>query len=179
MKPYSSCFLVPCFLALLSVAPFMMGRLIEAPRVVAEDSDDAPLSRARKQAKMLDTLYKTAIVIVTTHYVNERSDLAAGDAFQLLFQSMKDHGFHEVRLLDATGDPIDPDNLPKDDFEKSAVKAMLDGKPIFEQVVTDQGQRKLRSVTPLPVVMEKCTLCHANYEGKKVIGALGITIPVE
>jgi Protein of unknown function (DUF3365) len=140
---------------------------------------DAALGRARKQAKMLDTLYKTAIVIVTKNYVTEDSDLAAGDAFQLLFKSMKDNNFHEVRLLDASGEAIDDDNLPKDDFEKAAVKAMLDGKPLYEKVVEKDGKKMLKSVTPIPVVMEKCVMCHANYEGKKVIGALGITLEIE
>ncbi len=147
--------------------------------VAVEKEDDAALRRSRKQAKMLDTLYKTAIVIVTKNYVDESSDLAAGDAFQLLFQSMKDGGFHEVRLLDASGEPIDDDNLPKDEFEKAAVKAMLEGKPIYEQVTEKEGKKVLRTVTPIPVVMEKCVMCHANYEGKEVIGALGINIPIE
>ena len=145
----------------------------------ANKEADAALARARKQAKMLDTLYKTAIVIVTKNYVEESSDLAAGDAFQLLFQAMKDNNFHEVRLLDASGEAIDNDNLPKNDFEKAAVKAMLDGKPLYEQIVEKDGKKTLTSVTPIPVVMDKCVMCHANYEGKKVIGALGITLEIE
>jgi Protein of unknown function (DUF3365) len=143
------------------------------------DDEEAALKRARKQAKMLDTLYKTAIVVVTKNYVDESSDLAAGDAFQLLFQSMKEGGFHEVRLLDASGEAIDDENLPQDDFEKAAVKAMLDGKELYEQTFEKDGKRFLKSVTPIPVVMEKCIMCHENYKGKKIIGALGITLEIE
>ncbi len=145
----------------------------------AADGTDAALERARKEVKKLDTLYKTAIVIVTKNYVTEKSDLAAGDAFQALFKTMKEGGYHEVRLLDASGDPIDADNKPKDDFERAAVKAMLDGKAGYEQVVEKEGKRYLRSATPVPVVMEKCVMCHANYKGKTIIGALGYTVPVE
>lgn len=138
------------------------------------------VARAKKQAKMLDTLYKSAIVLITENYVDGKESVAAGDAFQALFKTMKDNGFHEVRLLDATGDAYDPDNEPKTEFEKQAIRALLDGKPIFEQIVTEDDKRFLLSATPIPVVMEKCTACHANYEGVQgPIGALGLKIPIE
>ncbi|MDX1946433.1 MAG: DUF3365 domain-containing protein, partial [Pirellulaceae bacterium] len=148
----------------------------------ADPPTDPALGRARKQAEMLDTLYKTAIVLITENYVDEKSDLAAGDAFQALFKTMKDKGYHEVRLLDATGEPYDKDNLPKDDFEKAAIAALKSGSATHEQVVERAGQRFLRVATPVPVVMKKCVMCHANYEGVPAgqpIGALGYTIPIE
>ncbi len=150
--------------------------------VVAEkpmSAKDAALGRARKQAKMLDSLYKTAIVIITKNYVNDSKDLAAGDAFQMLFDSMKEQGFHEVRLLDASGEAIDDDNLPQNDYEKAAVKAILAGQEIYEEVVTNDGKQFLKSTTAIPMVMDKCIMCHENYEGKKIIGALGITLEIE
>ncbi|MEZ6134100.1 MAG: DUF3365 domain-containing protein [Pirellulaceae bacterium] len=138
------------------------------------------VTRAKKQAKMLDTLYKTAIVLITENYVDGKESLAAGDAFQALFKAMKDNEFHEVRLLDATGDAYDPDNDPKTDFEKKAIKAILDGKPIYERIVKEGDKQYLLSATPIPVVMEKCTMCHSNYENVKgPIGALGLKIPLE
>ncbi len=145
-----------------------------------EAAGDAALARTKKQARMLDTLYKTAIVLITENYVDGKESMAAGDAFQAIFKSMKDNGFHEVRLLDATGDPYDSDNTPNTEFEQKAVKALLAGAPIYEQVVTEKNQRYLLSATPIPVVMEKCTLCHSHYEGVKgPIGALGLKILVE
>ncbi|MCA9194384.1 MAG: DUF3365 domain-containing protein [Planctomycetales bacterium] len=138
------------------------------------------VARAKKQAKMLDTLYKTAIVLITENYVDGKESMAAGDAFQALFKAMKDNEFHEVRLLDATGDAYDPDNDPKTDFEKEAVKAILAGKPIYERVVKEGDKEFLLSATPIPVVMEKCTMCHSSYENAKgPIGALGLKIPLE
>ncbi len=145
-----------------------------------ETASDAALARTKKQARMLDTLYKTAIVLITENYVDGKESMAAGDAFQAIFKSMKDNDFHEVRLLDATGDPYDSDNAPKNEFEQKAVKALLAGAPIYEQVVTEKNQRYLLSATPIPVVMDKCTLCHPQYEGVKgPIGALGLKLPIE
>lgn len=146
-------------------------------------ADEAALNRTRKQVKMLDDLYKTAIVLVTENYVTEKSDLAAGSAFQKLFAAMKKAGHHEVRLLDASGEPFEEKNRPQDDFEKAAIKALKSGKPGFEEVVEKDGKKFLRSATPIPVVMDKCIMCHPNYkaakEKKEIIGALGYTIPIE
>jgi hypothetical protein len=145
-------------------------------------ADDPAVARARKQVQMLDDLYKTAIVLITENYVKEDSDLAAGAAFQALFKAMKDKGYHEVRLLDATGEPYNEKNMPQDDFEKAAIKALKGGAATHEAVVENNGQRYLRVATPIPVVMKKCTMCHEVYNKAKPgepIGALGYTICVE
>lgn len=43
---------------------------------------DPAVERAQRQAKMLDTLYKSAIVLITENYVTGDESLTAGDAFQ-------------------------------------------------------------------------------------------------
>ncbi|HWB00624.1 MAG TPA: DUF3365 domain-containing protein [Pirellulales bacterium] len=136
------------------------------------------VDRARREVKLLDDIYKTAIVLVTKHYVDEKSDLPAGEAFKVLFHSMDEKGWHEVRLLDGSGEPINDDNKPRDDFERRAIKEMLAEKPYYEEIETRDGQSFLRATTPLPVVMDKCVMCHENYRGKKIIGALGYTLPL-
>ena len=157
--------------------PFLKTAEAEKPAAA-----DPALERARKQVRMLDDLYKTAIVIVTTHYVDEKSDLAAGDAFQALFKTMKEKGWHEVRLLDATGQPYDDDNTPREGFEKKAVDSLKGGEAWYDEVIEKDGRKYLQAVTPIPVVMKKCTLCHEHYEGVpegQIIGALGYTVPIE
>ncbi|MGI8980494.1 MAG: c-type heme family protein [Pirellulaceae bacterium] len=141
------------------------------------------MNRTRKQVKMLDDLYKTAIVLITENYVTDKSSLPAGEAFQKLFGAMKKAGHHEVRLLDATGEPLNPDNAPKDAFEKAAIAALLKGKSGYEEVMEKNGKKFLRSATPIPVVLDKCIMCHDQYkaakEKKQIIGSLGYTIPIE
>lgn len=144
-------------------------------------ADDPAVERTRKQTKMLDDLYKTAIVLITTHYV-KGEEPAAAVAGKLLWKEMKAKGHHEVRLLDATGDPIEAANAPNDDFEKKAVREILGGKASVEQVVEKEGKKYLRTATIVPVVMEKCVSCHAHYKDVpkgKAIGALSYILPVE
>jgi hypothetical protein len=163
--------------ALLAVA----GAASLAPAEDKPPAEDAAVKRARKQVQMLDDLYKTAIVLITTHYVEEDSDLPAGEAFIALFDAMKEKGWHEVRLVDATGQPIEEKNRPADAFEKSAIERLKAGKPA-EEIVEKEGKRFLRIATPIPVVMEKCVMCHAHYKDAKpgeVIGSLSYTMPIE
>lgn len=146
------------------------------------EKPDPALERTRKQVRMLDDLYKTAVVLITEKYVNSDTDLPAGTAAKALFASMKKKGWHDVRLVDATGEPIRETNAPADDFEKEAIKQLLAGKPGHEQVVEKDKKRFLRSATAVPVVMKKCTLCHPHYEQAKpgqAIGALSYTIEIE
>ncbi|RMD82324.1 MAG: DUF3365 domain-containing protein [Candidatus Dadabacteria bacterium] len=150
----------------------------------AADADKDPaLERTRKTVRMLDDIYKTAVVLITEHYVNDEDDLPAGSAAIALFDAIKKKGWHEVRLLDATGEPYDDDNVAKDRFEKEAVKQLKAGKSWYEQVTkTDNGQRVLRVATPIPVVLKKCTMCHPHYADAKpgeAIGLLSYKIPIE
>ena len=139
---------------------------------------DPALDRTRKQVRMLDDLYKTAIVLITDKYVHSDTDLPAGTAFQALFGAMKKKGWHEVRLVDATGDPIVESNAPADDFEKAAIKQLLAGKAGYEQVVEKENKRFLRSATIVPVVMTKCIWggrCSSRKVRAKLTGLASIT----
>ncbi|MGQ0636405.1 MAG: c-type heme family protein [Planctomycetaceae bacterium] len=168
---------------LVSLLLLGLGVIVSVlPGLTAADKSDPALERTRKQVRMLDDLYKTAVVLITEHYVNKDGDLPAGTAAKALFGAMKSKGWHEVRLVDATGDPIMKANSPADDFEKAAVKQLLAGKAGHEEVVEKEGQRYLRSATPIPVVMKKCIMCHPHYEDVKQgqpIGALAYTLPIE
>ena len=145
-------------------------------------SPEAAVERTRKQVKMLDDLYKTAVVLITTHYVNESSTLPAGTAAIALFDAMKEKGWHDVSLLDATGSPLVAKNVADDDFEKTAVDKLKAGEAYFDEVVERDGKTYLRAATPIPVVLQKCTMCHPNYSEAKEgepIGILSYIVPVE
>ncbi len=150
----------------------------------ADRENDAAVKRTRRQVKMLDDLYKTAVVLITQHYVTEDSDLPAGTAAKALFAAMKKKGWHEVRLVDATGNPLNDENKPRDAFEKDSIKKLLAGESWVEEVVKVKKSktRHLRVTTAVPVVLAKCTLCHENYKGlpkNRAIGGLSYTVPIE
>gem|GEM_PF-7028361 len=51
----------------------------------ASRSPDAAVERTRQEIKMLDDLYKNAIVLINEHYVNNPSDFPAATASKALF----------------------------------------------------------------------------------------------
>ncbi len=147
--------------------------------VGAEGDKDPVLERTRREVRLLDDVYKTAVVLITKHYVNESSDLSAGQAAKALFAGIKEKGWHEARLVDATGDPLVKSNAPQDGFEKEAVKRLKANEPYYDQVIEEDGKKFLRAATPVPVVMEKCVMCHENYRNNKgIIGILHYKLPL-
>ena len=52
----------------------------------------------------------------------------------------------------------------------------------YRYVITEDGKRYLLAATAIPVVMEKCIMCHENYrtvEKGKAIGAISYKVPVQ
>jgi len=146
----------------------------------AASANQAAVDRTRKQVQMLDDLYKTAVVLITEHYVENPSSLSGATAAKALFGTMKKNGWHDVRIIGFTDVLFQPDeNSPKDAFEETAKTKLLGGAATHEEVITDNGKQYLRVATQLPVVMEKCAMCHANFkDNKDVIGALSYTVPL-
>lgn len=144
--------------------------------------DKAAVERARKTVRMLDDVYKTTVVLITDKYVNDKKDYPAGRAAIKLFGDISKKGWHEVRLIDATGEPYNPKNVAKDDFDRQGLKQLKAGKDFYDEVTAKEGKSYLRAITPVPVVMDKCVLCHDHYKNAKkgeAIGALTYTIPIE
>lgn len=168
-------------LVILSFSAFQLPAGEEA----ATDDAKSPVrtvDQVRREVKMLDDIYKGGIVTITQHYVNDTDTIPAGTAFKKLFESAEKNGWHRVRLVDATGEPLSDENVAEDDFEKSAIKELVEGKPWVEAIEMREGVKHLRVATPIPVVFEKCTMCHDNYEDTKpgqAIGALTYVVPID
>ena len=144
--------------------------------------DASPEDRVRREIRLLDTLYKGGIVAITTHYVNDEDAIPAGTAFKQLFEAAESNGWHQVRLLDATDNPYNDENSPADKFEKSAVKKLVAGESWVEEIEVRDGVQHMRVATPIPVVFDKCVMCHDHYEDVKdgqAIGALSYTLPID
>lgn len=147
-----------------------------------DQPDGAALKRARREVRMLDDIFKTAIVLITDKYVKTKKDYPAGRAAVRWLAEVGKKGHPKVRLIDATGEPYSPQNVAEDAFEKEGIKQLKAGKSYFDQVEQKEGKSYLRAITPIPVVMEKCILCHENYKMAKkgeAIGALSYTVPLE
>lgn len=162
----------------LGVCGLLFSVALTSPGADQPPHDEA-VARARREVRLLDDLYKTAVVLITDHYVNEPTDLAAGEAAVAMFDAMKQKGWHEAALVDATGEPINPENLPRDDFERTAIKKILGGESYYDEVTEQDGKRYLRAATLVPVVMEKCTMCHKGYKVGDTLGAISYKLEIQ
>jgi hypothetical protein len=128
---------------------------------------------------MLDDMYKSAVVHITKTYVNARERTPAAAAAKLMFKDMAAKGWHNARLIDATGEPSSRANLPKSAFEKKAVERLKAGQDYYEEVATKDGKPVLRAATPVPAVMAACTTCHPHVKEGQLMGALVYELPIK
>ncbi len=140
---------------------------------------DPAVERAREQVKMLDDLYKNAVVSITKTYVDNQEDRPAIMIAKDIFSAMKKQGWHSARLVDATGEPLNDANAPKSDFEKEAFRRIRSGQPYYDQVVGEGKDRRLLAATVVPVVMAKCAECHEDRKVGEVLGFLRYEVPVK
>ena len=170
-------------LAGLTALAFAADPPASTSKTSAPKPDDAAVERSRKTVRMLDDVYKQTIVLITDKYVHDTDDFAAGSAAVLLFKNISKIGHQQVRLLDATGEPYEPENVAKDAFEKEGIRRIKAGAAFYDEVVQKDGKFELRAMTPVPVVMEKCVMCHAHYADAKKkgapIGAISYSVPIE
>jgi hypothetical protein len=137
------------------------------------------LEHARKTVLMLDDIYKTYIVLITEEYVDDPSVLPAATLSKRVFKSMNKKGWHKTRLLDATGTPFNPENNPKDEFERDAINAMISGKTYFEKIEKIDGKDHLRAVTSVHAVMKGCISCHPSNRVGDLLGGIAYNIALE
>lgn len=136
--------------------------------------DDPALARAREEVKMLDALYKTAVVSVTERYQRgQPAIMVARD----VFGAMDELGHHSARLVDASQAPLGEETGPETDFEKRAAEAMRRGETYLEEVAGEGPDRRLLAATVVPAVHRRCASCHGVEEGD-LLGFIRYELPI-
>jgi hypothetical protein len=175
---FVTCLLVPVLVVFVAVTlAFEQGQ----PPVQAQgksEPDAKALERTRDMVKMLDDLYKTSVVAITSNYVEKQADVPAATIAKEVFEAMHKKGWHTARLVDATGKPKNKENVPTTDFEKKAVAEIKDGKTYFEEIGKVEGKPVFRAATIVPAVMKQCTVCHGGKEGR-LLGVIVYEVPIK
>jgi len=162
----------------LSLVLGVLGFAVLASAADRKEPDPASLDRARQTVKMLDDLYKTAVVAITNKYVENQANTPAAAVAKEVFEAMHQKGWHHARLVDATGKPKNKENLPRSDFEKKAVEQIKGGKPYYEEVGEKDGKPVLRAGTIVPAVLKQCAICHGGKEGR-LLGVITYEVPIK
>ena len=139
-----------------------------------EREADPALARARREVKMLDELYKTAVVSITEKYQRgQPAIMVAKDIFKV----MEDGRYHSAKLVDASQAPLGVDTEPATDFEKRAAEAMREGETYVEEVAGEGDDRRLLAATIVPAVHPRCAACHGVEVGD-LLGFIRYEIPI-
>jgi hypothetical protein len=157
-------------LAVLGLAP---GENLRAGETAAPAAD-AAVERTREQVKMLDGIYKNAVVSITNLYDGPPAIKVA----KQLFAAMEKDGWHSAKLVDVTGSPQSEANLPATAFEKNAAEAIRAGKPYYEEIHGTGTNRRLYAATVVPAVVKKCATCHGVKEGE-LLGFIRYEVPMK
>lgn len=179
MSNLSRLFAVAGMLAVGAVGGLLVRPHALPVRAAEPDAAEAAkIERAREQVKMLDDLYKTAVVTITSKYVENQADTPAAAVAKEVFAAMHKKGWHTARLVDVTGRPKNKENVAKSDFEKKAVKEIRAGKAYIEEIGEKDGKPVFRAATVVPAVLQQCVVCHGKRENN-LLGTIVYELPIK
>ena len=133
---------------------------------------EKPVKRARQTVKLLDEMYKTFIVLITDEYVKDDTMFSALTVSKKVFEKMSTKGWYKARLLDATGDPHNPENSPRTKFERDAIEAFIDGKSFYGKVEKIDGVYYYQAATSVSIIADGCTICHPHNKHGDLLGGI-------
>lgn len=141
--------------------------------------DREAVQRAHDTVKMLDDLHKGYVVNITATYVKAQERTPAAHVAKKVFAFVEKNGGLQVRLIDATGAPVNKSNAAKNDFEKRAIQKLSKGETYVSEVGRKNERPVLLAATPVPVVMKQCITCHPGYKEGDLLGALVYEVPIK
>lgn len=134
------------------------------------------VEEARQRAEVLHTSIHATLQIVHHRYYREDEGLLlpAATLRDVFAEIEKEHQI-QLRWLAVEGQVMNTDHAPRDEFEKTAAKALESGKDSYEQVLDGQ----LRRAGPI-TLSNHCLKCHVpdrkNTDDRKA--GLIISMPV-
>ena len=156
-----------------------IGRAGDGRAAESSGPDEEAVQRAQDTVKLLDDLHKGYVVNITATYVKAQERTPAAHVAKKVFAHVEKNGGPKVRLIDATGSPINKENVAQSDFEKRAIRKLGDGETYFSEVGRKNNRHVLRAATPVPVVMQQCIRCHPGYKEGELLGVLVYEVPIK
>lgn len=161
---------VICF----AVAGCVLRAVTAAPKPTAGPIERVSLPEGRRQVRMMDEVYKTAVVTTHQMYVQDPGTPAAVIWAKQVINKLKGKGWPDARIFATHDRPLNPENAPVDPFERSAAAAFRSGKTSYEQVTPGE----LRYATDLRLLDEKCVMCHVRNKPGDLVGGVSYRVPL-
>jgi hypothetical protein len=130
-------------------------------------------AEAKRQVRMMDQIYKSAVVTTHKMYVQDPGTPAAVIWAKQVINQMKGKGWPDARIIASHDRPLNPENSPTDKFERDAIAAFQKGRTTFEVVTPTE----VRYATDIRIVDEKCLLCHVRNKTGDLVGGVSYRVP--
>lgn len=152
-------FVPPCLVCLIGAA-FVCSA--DPGAAVTADKPQVPstaaVDSARQRAKLVHQIYSTTLDVMHERYFrNDRSTIPAR-AMEDVFAEVARTTKIDARWIGVNAKTMGINHEPKDDFEKSAARAIGGGKEEFEAV--EEGVYRRAEGIPLAV---GCLTCHGSF----------------
>jgi hypothetical protein len=132
------------------------------------------LDEGRRMVRMMDDIYKAAVITTHRMYVQDPGTPAAVIWAKQVVREVHRKGWPEARILAAVERPLNPENYPADPFERQAIQAFRSGKPSFEKV--EPGS--LRYATEIRIDDRTCLTCHVHNREGDLLGGVSYRVPL-
>lgn len=126
------------------------------------------LAEARRTVHMMNDIYVTGVLTAHEMYVREPGNPAAVTWGKQVIRQIRAKGWPDAHIFDVTGRPLNPDNNPRDAFEKAAGAAFKSGRPALEKVES----RVFRYATPIRITDASCLSCHVRNKVGDLLGGI-------
>ena len=164
----------------IAVASLIVGMgAVASAQMANQRPSQAKIDFAKGTAQLLQN--EIIAALLTEFNETTTANAAQGKiAISLIF----DNANHAIRLIGELA-PIDPANVPRDSFERTALNnaVNLNGTP-FEAVEQSQDGNNdwfYRRSIPLSNFHPACVICHTNFgpqNANKWVGALTLRVPI-
>lgn len=172
------CFLLRSLVGIV-LAVALVGVSLPGGAAEEKEPDREAVQRAHDTVKLLDNVHKGYVVNITATYVKAQERTPAAHVAKKVFAYSEKNGGPKVRLIDATGAPINKANVAKSDFEKRAIEKLKQGEKYVSEMGRKDERPMLRAATPVPVVMKQCITCHPGFKEGELLGALTYEVPIK
>jgi hypothetical protein len=157
---------------LMVLAP---GLPVAAPAVRPSAPKAAPRTYSREEAattvRLLADYYRINLLELHTAYVTDGKPPSA-TVLKRVFPAMEARGWPRTRWLAVNGQPVNPDNKPRDAFETAAARAVHHGAELYERV---EG-RTYRAALPFSGA---CLKCHWGDKPHDYVGGIAFVLPLK
>jgi hypothetical protein len=139
-----------------------------AQKPPAKQAEPLPPEEARRMVRMMDDIYRSAVLTTQRMYVHDPGTAAAVTWAKQVMRDLHGKGWPEARIFASTDRPLNPDNKIADDFEREALLAFKQGKSAFEK--TEGGV--FRYASELRVTDKSCLMCHVRNKEGDLLGGV-------